>query len=249
MALLALLIDDDPFSLEVLSDLLKEDSELRIAGTASNTTEAREFLQKNPVDVIFLDVEMPEEDGFAFLQSARESDYEVVLISAHEQYALTAFNTRALYFLLKPFERDTLKEALIKIREKISRRNLERTESSTFTQHKERPRLSLPHTKGFQLVKQEDIIYLEADGNYTTLYLSEGEKLVVSKSLKDFEEALDYGIFARVHRSNIINLLHLEAYTQDDGGFAMMSGKHKVAVARRKIQDFLERVDAISHRL
>ncbi len=256
----AIILDDDQHIREGLAVLLDQHcSSIHLTGTVSTGKEARELLQNNPVDLIFLDVSMPEEDGFSFLSSIEASRYAIIFITAFQEFAIEAFKHNAIDYLLKPIDEEELKTAVSKAidylelrRDKLEiHQNYEKSISQLLDQIRHNggciEKITVPDQFGFRILEVRDMMYLEADRNYTIVYFSDKNKLVVSRALGDFEKKLEGCGFFRIHKSMIINLRYLKGYFNFEGYFAEMTDGSKHIISRRKLTEFREAVSNISN--
>lgn len=247
----ALIIDDELPAQKILQALLKEHCpEVKVVGCASSATEAREMLKRKEADILFLDVNMPRESGFDLLDSIASMKYSIIFVTGNQEYALKALKASAVDFLLKPVDIDELKGAVKKVEyfHKLRQQNQEVNSSYNATVNelsqnlsKERniERLTLQHLQGFKIIAVKDIVYLEADRNYTVFHLASRERVMVSRNMGEYEDLLDPDFFFRVHKSFIINLHHLKEYSTEDGYFAVMQDSISVIVSRRRVDEFL----------
>src|SRR5688500_7452645 len=208
--LTAIIIDDETSSRNSLRQkLTKHCPEITITGECENGEEGvKDIEQKNP-DIIFLDVEMPRMNGFTMLKQLTNKNFEVVFITAYDHYAIRAIKFSALDYLVKPIEISSLKAAVEKAvqKRKISSGNerLELLLQNLMNHKNELQRIAIPSVEGLQFVETANIIYLEANSNYTCFHLTNNSKITVAKTLKDFEELLPGSVFIRIHNSFIVN--------------------------------------------
>lgn len=244
----AILIDDEISGLSALYEKLQrhcpEVEVLRQCDAAENGITAIETLRP---DLVFLDVEMPVMNGFVLLQNLEYKNFELIFVTAYDQYAIKAIRYSALDYLLKPVEVDELKAAVEKALEKkhvteAGNPSLNLLLENLMLEKKKFKRIAIPSRDGLQFVKIEDIIYLEASVNYTLIYLTGGVKLTASRNLKEFEELLPSDIFVRIHHSYIINLGCVEKYIRGEGGQVKLSNNVILDVAKRKKQEFLRAI-------
>jgi two-component system LytT family response regulator len=221
----AIIIDDEEFARENLRMLLEDYCpDVNIEGVAGSASQARLLIDEVNPDLVFLDIMMPGEDGFMFLQSLPERTFQVIFTTAFRDYALKAIKENAIDYLEKPIDIDDLQKSVAKAKV-INEKTI------------------VPTKDGLAIVKNTDIIHLEAFENYTTLYLTGGKKYVSSKSIKAFEDKLDPNMFFRVHKSHIINIAHhLKELIRSEGNIAVLSDGTQVPVARRKLQEFLDKL-------
>ena len=250
MVLNAIIVDDEEFARSSLYFLLQENCEnINISGIAKSVAEAKILLSKHNVDLIFLDIAMPGENGFELIDHARAGSAHVIFTTAYDQYALKAIKANALEYLLKPIDIDELKEAVIKASKYIllSKHDLGRSENlqnlgQQLSDRTEIRKISLPNGQGYTLVSISDIVHIEADSNYSKFYLSNGDNITVSKVLKEYEEILPENQFIRIHKSSIVNLDYLKEYNSKNGMEVILKNGDKIAVSRRRASDFMEKV-------
>lgn len=252
MKLRALIVDDEfhaRSNLEMLLENYCEDVE--VVGSASSPNEARKILQEKEVDVLFLDIKMPGEDGFEFLKSLDKKDFGVIFITAYNEYALDAFKADAIDYLEKPIDIEELIDAVEKIRKLKSspgpitlNQDLIDLIKSVVNKQMDFEKTSIPTRDGLVIVNNQDIVHLEASESYTTIYLADGKKYLSSKNIKIFEENLNPNIFFRTHKSHIINFAHhLKEFNRSLGNLAVMSNNQQIPVSRRKLSEFLSKIN------
>lgn len=251
----AIIIDDEKNIREALSILLNQYCpEIHVCGIAGSAIEGRKLLESNKVDFIFLDISMPKEDGFAFLRSIPGNNYGVIFATAYQEHALRALKANAIDYLMKPINPFELQEAVkkainnyelrrsyLEIQEvyKQSLNNLhEHLQSKNGTVSK----LTIPDKLGFRLVNVDELIYLEADDNYTVLYLTGDRRILATRTLGEFEKILEGPEFLRIHKSTIINLNFLAGYSSYQGNFAELKDGSRLDISRRKLSEFREKV-------
>jgi len=247
----AIIIDDEEFARENLRMLVDDFCpDVSVEGVAGSATQARQLLDEVNPDLVFLDIMMPGEDGFMFLQSVENRTFQVIFTTAFRDYALRAIKENAIDYLEKPIDIEDLQKAVEKARTIVDQKKTTKLSDSRMSKILENIALTntvektiIPTKDGLAVVKNTDIIHLEAFENYTTLYLTGGKKYVSSKSIKAFEDKLDPNMFFRVHKSHIINLAHhLKELNRTEGNIAVLSDGTQVPVARRKLQEFLDKL-------
>lgn len=238
MTLKTIIVEDELTSREILKNyLVKYCPSVDLVGEASNIDEALVLIRNNDLDLVFLDVEMPYGSGFDLLEKLEETNFEVVFVTAYNQYAIEALNSHASYYLLKPISIDELIKAVdyvtkIKTKEDALQ-NAVLIPKKLPTDHK----ITIPTQHGFEVLQMQDIIYCKADDNYTELYLSSNQKKVVSKTLKYFEDLLRANGFARIHKSFLVNVAYIASYKKGKGGTVSLSnGKELSVSASRKAE-------------
>ncbi|MEP2238310.1 MAG: LytTR family DNA-binding domain-containing protein [Maribacter sp.] len=239
MSLNAILVEDEANSREILRNYIaKYCPNVNLLGEASSIKEALVLIENNELDLVFLDVEMPFGNAFDLLDQLPDRTFETVFVTAYDHYAKDALNNHAAYYLTKPINIDELVNAVEYVegvREKEA--SLEGEVLSTKSNGVE-GKLTLPQQDGFQVLNIAEILYCKADDNYTEIYLL-NKKILVSKTLKYFEDALNNYPFARVHKSFLVNVNEVVKYRKGKGGSVVMSNGKEVMVSASKKKDFL----------
>ena len=244
----ALIIDDEEHCIEVLKKLLAdEDGNLvEVLGSAKSLSDGIERITRLEPDLVFLDVQLGEKTGFDLLRALPEIDFEIIFTTAFERFALQAIKFSALDYLLKPIDGDDLKAAVIKLLGKKSREKtadkidllLQNTQKSDCQFKK----IIVPTISGFEFLELKDIIRCESDSNYTSIHIKDKQKIVVSKTLKDFEELLNDYQFFRVHNSHLINLACIKRYHKGKGGSVVLIDGTEIEVSTRRKEDLLKKL-------
>jgi two-component system LytT family response regulator len=245
-----LLIDDEPNATKALASMIVlKCPQIKVLEEINAAKEAVKKIQDWQPDLIFLDVEMPFMNGFEVLQQLPKINCKVIFTTSHEKYALRAIKYSAIDYLLKPIDMEELQAAVGKFEEQRKNNSIEQgmEQFKQLFQNIQSPsqgfsKISLPTFEGLRIVTLTDVVRCEGDGSYTSFYLKNGEKVLSSKNLKEYEELLDSAHFMRVHNSHIINLKEVTSYTKGDGGFVTLSDKSSVDIARRRKDVFLEKV-------
>ncbi|HEX5653509.1 MAG TPA: LytTR family DNA-binding domain-containing protein [Chitinophagaceae bacterium] len=239
------LIDDESNSLEMMEWLLKTYCpQVQIEAMCNAAGMGIEAIQKYKPDVIFLDIEMPHMNGFDMLEQFDKLFFDVVFCTAYDQFAIKAFKYSALNYLLKPVDPEDLKETIRRIEEKKttpSREQLDLLFQSI--RQAARPtiqRIALTTGDGMIFVPTQDILYCQAESNYTSVVLRDGKKILVSKVLKEIDETLSGPDFYRIHHSYLINLNHIKKYVRGDGGYVIMDNDVTVSISRSRRQEFMD---------
>lgn len=247
--LTAIIIDDETNSRNALRQkITKHCNNVMIIADCENGEEGIEKIETQKPDIIFLDIEMPRMNGFTMLQQIKNKNFEVIFITAYDHYAIKAIKFSALDYLLKPVEVEDLKAAVEKVTQK--RKQLDGNKRvelllQNFLEEKiAHQRIAISSMEGLQFVLTDDIIYLEANSNYTSFYLTGNRKIMAAKTLKDFEDILPASLFIRIHHSYLINKNGIEKYIKGEGGQVVMKNGVTLDVARRKKEEFMK---AIGH--
>ena len=236
-----MLIDDEKHAIVTLSHALEQFEDVSIVATTQKSTLARELIEQHQPDLVFLDIEMPFLNGFEVLEQFETIPFKVVFTTAYNQYAIKALRMNALDYLLKPIETEELRTALdnftnnemVTTPEQIGQLN-------RFTSGKIQDTLALSTQEGLYFVNTDDIMYLEASGCYTYIFMLDGTKHLVSKNLAVFEEVLkDNPIYFRPHKSHVINLKFIKQYIRGEGGELIMQNNRSITLSRNKKQEFL----------
>lgn len=247
----AIIIDDEQHCIDRLNKLLKETAagELEILDYFKTVQDGISGIQKLQPDLVFLDVQINDKTGFDLLQQLPSVNFEVIFTTAFERYAVQAFKFSALDYLLKPVDADDLAAALQKLKEKISAKENNTRFDTLFHNLKNiqgiSKRICVPVTTGLVFLQVSDIIRCQSDINYTTIFTKDKQKLVVAKTLKEFEEMLSDFNFYRVHNSHLINLAFIKSYNKGKGGFVTMTDNTDIEVSTRRKDDFLKRLSDI----
>ena len=249
MTLKALIVDDEFNARNNLKILIDEFCpELKIIGLVESAAEARIIIETEKPDVVFLDIAMPKEDGFSLLKSYENRDFSVVFTTAYNEYALKAFKENAIDYLEKPISIDDLQKAVQKVmkvhgsNEQITPAEL--SELVDEAMEDKNDRISVPTRDGYVIIRNTDIVHLEASDNYTMIYLIDGSRHLSSKNIKVYEENLNQEVFFRTHKSHIINVEHhLKEFSRSEGNMAVLTNGINVPIARRKMSNFLSRIN------
>jgi len=245
----ALIVDDEENARGNIEVLLQDYcEEVSVIAMADNVTAGLKAAKKHKPDIVFLDIEMNGETGFDLLSRIEDIDFDVVFTTAHSDYALKAFKFNATDYLLKPIDINELINAVAKtgkrLGNQLSQDKLEQIINRGGQYNEEFNKIALPTVDGLLFVERDHIIRCESADNYTTFFLHDGSKIMVSKTIKHFEELLSEYNFFRVHQSHLINLRHLKQYHKGEGGYAIMSDDSSVIVSRRKKEAFLSGLSA-----
>lgn len=239
-----LIIDDESNARQAIRNMLSiYCKEVRVVGEAEGVISGVIAIAKMEPDLVLLDVEMPDGTGFDLLRKLNEIDFAVIFITAHEQYALQAIKFSALDYILKPVKPDELVAAVERaVKSRKEDLILKLKSYAENTEEKNRPprKIVLNTATNVYVINVEEILRCESDENYTKIYFLDREKIIISKTLKEFEELLSpYGFF-RVHQSHVINMAYVESYAKGLGGAVVMKNKERVPVSSRRKETFLK---------
>ncbi|MGZ4157620.1 MAG: LytR/AlgR family response regulator transcription factor, partial [Bacteroidia bacterium] len=204
--------------------------------------------KKHEPDIVFLDIEMPNGNGFSLLQRFEEITFQLIFTTAYENYAIAAIRHHALDYLLKPIDIDELKAAIKNASTAIKNKPAVNRYSDFINERKAdiTSRIALPIKDGIVYLTLSEIIRVESDGSYSTFYNSDGKKYVVSKNLKEYEDILPTREFFRSHKSHLINIKKVKKYLRTDGYFAEMEDGSVIEISRRKKDEFLQLMTEIA---
>jgi two-component system, LytTR family, response regulator len=240
----ALLLDDEPDALHYLKSIIKKTiPEIELTFATSNLNEAKQFIKNENPQLVFLDVEMPLQNGFEFLLQLEQKHFDVIFTTGFSKYAIQAIRFSAIDFLLKPVQADELRIAFdrflgqpkeIERRQKIYENLFENLKAN----HESAFKLSLLKNNKHYFISPKDIYYCKADDNYTKLYLEDNSEFIVSRTMKEIEEMLEPYQFIRIHKSSLANKNHISNLSKN--GVLMMNNKVGIEVSRRRMESVLE---------
>ena len=240
------IVDDEYQSRRVLSNMLHHYfTDIEITGQAATVDEAVEGIQKFSPQVIFLDVQMNGETGFDLLDSLPDIDFEVIFTTAYHEFAVKAFRYSAIDYLIKPIDPPELESATQKALDKIqlqqshTARQLKILRQQLSGEQKFSDKVAVPTPEGLLFINTSEIVYCQGQGNYTEIFLLNGQKITSSHTLKAYEDMLSGRHFFRTHKSFLINLQHIESYRKGEGGNVIMSNGREIEIARRNKTGFL----------
>ena len=249
----AILIDDSQNAIDALQiKLLENCPEVKIIATYTNPLTALNEIPELSPDIIFLDVEMPEMSGFDLLKGLKETNFEIIFVTAYNHYAVNAIRANAFDYLEKPVNVKLLKQAVERLLEKAEekRKNGLPFHQQTLLQlfnslqeiSQKKTMLPLSTSEGITMVSVTDIIWVESLSNYTKFYIQNAKPVTVSKTMGEFEDFLYQHNFFRIHRSTIVNLSYIHKYQRGDGGVIELKEGTRLEVSVRKKQEFLDRL-------
>lgn len=242
----AVIVDDEPKAIDgLLWELKQYNSEIDVIKTFTDPEVAIPFLNnaKNQIDCLFLDIQMPKMDGFSVLNKLNnKNELATIITTAYDDYAIKAIKNEAVDYLLKPIDSDDLKETIKKLKkaaEKVT--NFDKVELMLhkFYANANKKKITINTDGKLIFLDEEEIIFVESDGNYSTIHTNADQKILVSKKIKEINKILPENVFFRIHNSYIINLNKVKEFIKTDG-YVLMSNKQKIPVARQRKLDFLD---------
>lgn len=235
----AILIDDEIHCTESLALMMEVVApEMNVAGKFNDAEKALKFLQNQYVDLVFLDIEMPELNGFELLNRLESLSFDVVFVTAYDQYAIKAFTYSAISYLLKPVDEDDLRDTLDRWRDKKSKSvlpgQLQLLRELLTSTGKLKSRVALPTNDGLEFLDIQSITRCESESNYTRIYCVDKSRYLICRTLKDVEKVLQENGFIRVHHSHLINPQYIRKFIRHDGGYIVMEDGQQISVSRTK---------------
>lgn len=240
----AVIVDDEPKAIQSLNWELSNFSEdIQVVKTFSDPEKAILYLEENQPDCLFLDIQMPTMDGFQFLEKLPQKDFAVVITTAYDEYAIKALKKDAVDYLLKPIDSDDLADTLKKIKRFKKRIDTDVIEEIliNFTNNNNKKKVTINTDGKLLFLNVDDIVFVESDGNYSTIYMVDRQKILVTKKLKEVNSLLPQHLFFRIHNSYIISLGKIKEFIKTEG-YVIMDSNHKIPVARQRKSEFLEKL-------
>ena len=241
----AVIVDDEPKAIKGLSwELTNFSNDIEIVKTFTNPEEALLYLSTNTPDCLFLDIQMPTMDGFQFLGKLSNKEFAVVITTAYDEYAIKALKHEAIDYLLKPVDSDDLEATIQKIKKyKLRTLNSSKIEEVliNFNEKLDKKKIVINTDGKLIFLNIDDILFVESDGNYSTIMLKDAQKIVITKKLKEVDSILPQLHFFRIHNSYIINLNKIKEFIKSEG-YVVLESNHKIPVARQRKSDFLEKL-------
>lgn len=245
-----LLVDDEPRGLNALYSMLQAYCPgLEVVASCRDVAGAKEKIRLLNPQLVFLDISLKDKTGFDLLAGLERCDFEIIFVTAHDQYALRAFQYSAIDYLLKPIDEDLLTDAVKRAEKRISGNTSNNISTLIYNLSKlhsqKEMKLCIPSLKGFDVIDIRHILYCEAAGVYTNIYLEDSRVICSSKGLAEYEKLLADSGFVRVHNSYIVNLLHIKRYIKGEGGTLILSNDRQIAVSRRRKEHIINSMKEI----
>lgn len=241
-----LIIDDEPQNNRILRHFIETYCrDINVIGEATSTESAIELIREKHPQLVFLDIEMPGQNAFSLINQLMPVDFEIIFVTAYKDYAINAIKYNALDYILKPVNIEELRQAIEKARVRILKKDInERLNNLLHNQvhTNENSRIALPTQDGLAFYPIKDIVHCEADGPYTRFHFMQIKSILVTGTLKEFEELLPAEMFFRVHHSYLVNLHRIKKYFKGKGGYLEMDNGATVEVSQRKKEGFLQRL-------
>ncbi|AUP78661.1 LytR/AlgR family response regulator transcription factor [Flavivirga eckloniae] len=246
MVIKSIIIDDEVHNLENLNGLLKENCpDVEVLAMESSVEAGIEAIKKLQPDLVFLDIEMPTKNGFDLLESIGEVNFEVIFVTAYSKYFLQAIKSCALDYIMKPVSIKELKDAVSRVARVVSDKKENQKlkvlveNLSSINQPK---KIALPTAEELYFVLIDDIVRCKGENNYTMFYLTNGDSILVSRTLKEWDDMLSSHQFIRTHQSHLINSIHVKSFVKKDGGYILMNDGSIVNVSKHKKEQTLSKL-------
>lgn len=237
----AVIVDDESKARNALKNLLDQHCpEILVIGEGDCVNAGAEIIRDLSPDIVFLDVQMPDGTGFDLLEKFTDIKFKIIFASAFDKFAIQAFKFSALDYLLKPVEPEKLIEACAKLKDEDRFSEINKKLEVLMSNKNSFEKVALPTMDGILLIRINEILRCESDNNYTNIFLQSGKKIVVSKTLKEYDEMLTPFSFFRIHKSHLINLAYLNRYKKGEGGYVEMEDGTELEVSRRRKDEFMK---------
>lgn len=237
-----IIIDDEPDCVNLLKfELLQHCPQIEVIGTFNSSTKALNEIDLLNLDLVFLDIEMPVMNGFELLEKLMPVNFNIIFVTAYNQFAIKAFRFSALDYLVKPFEVNDLVDAVVKAEKKQQPSTAQLETLQRGIKGAAISKIAIPGQNGVTFIEINDIVFAEASNNYTKLILLDKQQHIISKTLKDVQEVLEDRHFLRVHRQYIINLNHVKQFFRGDNMYVVMDNGENIPVARSQKDKLVER--------
>lgn len=244
-----IIVDDEKHNIENLSILIeKHCKDVAITGTSDNIPAAIQLIEQQKPHVVFLDIQMGSSTGFDLLRNIPERNFEVIFVTAFDKYGIQAVKFAALDYILKPIDTNELVAAIRKVKEKIEskQKNSQLDFLMDYLRQNDKPvKIALPQQQELRYVMIADIVRCEAQNTYTWFFLSNTDKILVSKPLKEYDELLSPHGFIRCHQSHLINPVFVKSFLKEDGGSLLLQNELKIPVSKQKKDYVKERLSKL----
>ncbi len=242
----SIIIDDEPQNADVLlKDLESHCPSVQVVSVCHSAKEGIMRIKKEKPDLVFLDIEMPWMNGFEMLEVLQDINFSIIFTTAHDQFAAKAFRISAVDYLLKPIDAHDLMEAVKKAEKRMDQQhgneNIENM-LRNFKQPATQQKIALPNKDGYEFAEVSQLLYCQAEGSYTKVFLVSKKVILVSKSLGDIEELLPADLFLRIHHSTIININYVTHFVRGDGGYVKLQSGEELTVSKSKKDAVLARL-------
>lgn len=242
------IIDDESGTRSLLKKMVKNsDYPLKIIGEGNNVSEGLKAIHEHEPDIVLLDIQMPDGSGFDLLDKVIQRKFEVIFVTAHQEFAIRAIKFSALDYILKPVEIAELNSALENAIDTIQSKTDLSIKYETLLENikNDNKRIVISTKSAMYVLPVKEIVHCQSDRNYTYFFLNDGRKIFTSRTLKDYEDILCLPDFIRCHRSHLINLNYIERYDRRDGGTIILKDETEIPLSRLSRQRFMEVLDTL----
>ena len=242
------MVDDEPRGINTLKKLLQDYCpEVRISAECTDADDAKDKIEILAPQLVFLDISMPGKNSFDLLAELEEINFEIIFVTAYNEYTLQALHYSAVDYLMKPIDEDLLVEAVKRARKRIALNNINNNVATLLhnvdkVRSPQDMKLCIHSLKGFQVVDLRDVLFCEASGSYTNFHFADQHIICTAKTILEYEELLKRAGFARIHKSFLVNLLHIKEYLRGEGGSVILTNGKELEVSRRKKEMFLAKM-------
>jgi len=242
----SVIIDDEQHCVRALaSDLEQHCPAIAVLDSCYSAKEGIMAIRKNQPDLVFLDVEMPWMNGFEMLEVLGDVNFSIIFTTAHDEFAAKAFRISAVDYLLKPIDANDLKAAVQKVERKMDEGSHLQHISNllrNIRQPSAEQKIALPQREGYEFIEVSTIIYCQAEGAYTRVFIKDKKPMLISRTLGDVEELLPPEIFQRIHHSTLINVTYVSQFLRTDGGYVVLKNGEKLSVSKAKKEMLMARL-------
>jgi len=240
----AIIIDDEPNAVDLLALRLAQIyPQIEVVAACTSSIKGVAAIREYHPDLVFLDIEMPQMNGFQVLEAVEDIPFSLVFVTAYDKFALKAFRYSAVDYLLKPIDTQELRQAIDKVEKqrKTSKEQVSHLRQQLSNIPKGFPeKIALPYQNGVTFVHLQEVVYCESDDSYTKFYLSDGQMYLVTKPLKEIQEILEGREFLRIHRQYLINLNHIKKFVKGEGAYVIMANGQSIPVSRLHKERLIE---------
>ncbi len=236
----AVIIEDELNAKLLLKRYSEKYCEIEVIGEAECVNDGVQLILEKKPDMIFLDISLPGQNGFELIRLLQPVSFEVIFVTAFDQYAIQAIKMSAVDYLLKPIDIGELRIAVQKAIERINLKNVNRNLDillDNISHNSSSRKIAIPDGHGFVYEEISNLVHLKAQGRYTEIFTVSGKKYIVTRNLGEYDKMLSQYSFLRVHHSHLINPIHISSYDKSDGGFLVMKDKSEIEVSRRNKQE------------
>lgn len=236
-----LIIDDESSGRKTIRTFIaKYAHNLKIVDEADSVKSGLLAIKKHQPEVLFLDVRMNDGTGFNLLEQLTHVNFQVIFVTAYEEHAIKAFKHSAVDYLLKPLDPDDFIASVSKLKKESKLEEIEKKVEALLQNNHKIEKIALPTLSGLNMIKIKDIVHCESDNNYTNFHLKNGKKLLVSRTLKEFDEILSPEGFYRTHKSHLVNISYIAEYIKGEGGIVKLENGDHIEVSRRRKEGLIQ---------